>query len=63
MQIKTQDETVVKSEKKFKDMQDEKASLEKKLKKLDEDIVNQQKQIENGRTALEGLKGKRKVKE
>jgi hypothetical protein len=63
LQIKTQDETVVKSEKKFKDMQDEKASLEKKLKKLDEDIINQQKQIENGRTALEGLKGKRKVKE
>jgi hypothetical protein len=63
LQIKTQDETVVKSEKKFKDMQDEKASLEKKLKKLDEDIINQQKQIENGRTALEGLRGKRKVKE
>ena len=63
LQIGTQDETVVKSEKKFKDMQDEKASLEKKLKKLDEDIINQQKQIENGRTALEGLRGKRKVKE
>lgn len=63
LQIKTQDESVVKSEKKFKDMQDERASLEKKLKKLDEDIINQEKQIESGRAALEGLKGKRKVKE
>ncbi len=61
LDIKAQDEAVVKSEKKFKDLQDEKADLEKKLQKNAEDIVNQQKQIENQRTALEGLKGKRKV--
>ena len=61
LDIKTQDDAVVKSEKKFKDLQDEKADLEKKLKKNAEDIENQQKQIESQRTALEGLKGKRKV--
>ncbi|HKZ66679.1 MAG TPA: hypothetical protein VJ111_10005 [Chitinophagaceae bacterium] len=61
LQIRSQDDAVVKSEKKFKDLQDEKAELEKKLKKNAEDIENQQKQIESQRTALEGLKGKRKV--
>lgn len=61
LQIKAQDDAVVKSEKKFKDLQDEKADLEKKLQKNAEDIENQQKQIENQRQALEGLKGKRKV--
>ena len=61
LQIKAQDDAVVKSEKKFKDLQDEKADLEKKLQKNAENIENQQKQIESQRTALEGLKGKRKV--
>jgi len=61
LQIRAQDDAVVKSEKKFKDLQDEKADLEKKLKKNAEDIENQQKQIENQRQTLEGLKGKRKV--
>jgi len=61
LQIKAQDDAVVKSEKKFKDLQDEKADLEKKLKKNAEDIENQQKQIENQRQTLEGLKGKRRV--
>jgi PHD/YefM family antitoxin component YafN of YafNO toxin-antitoxin module len=61
LEIKSQDDAVVKSEKKFKDLQDEKAELEKKLKKNAEDIENQQKQIESQRTTLEGLKGKRKV--
>ncbi len=61
LQIKAQDESVVKSEKKFKDLQDQKADLEKKLQKNTEDIENQQKQIESQRAALEGLKGKRKV--
>jgi hypothetical protein len=63
LQIKDQDEAIVKSEKKFKDLQDEKADLEKKLKKNAEDLDNQQKQIENQRSALELLKGKRKVVE
>jgi len=61
LQIKSQDDAVVKSEKKFKDLQDQKVDLEKKLQKNTEDIENQQKQIESQRTALEGLKGKRKV--
>ena len=61
LQMKAQDDAVVKSEKKFKDLQDEKADLEKKLQKNAENIENQQKQIESQRTALEGLKGKRKV--
>jgi peptidoglycan hydrolase CwlO-like protein len=61
LQIKAQDDAVVKSEKKFKDLQDQKADLEKKLQKNAENIENQQKQIESQRTALDGLKGKRKV--
>jgi hypothetical protein len=61
LQIKANDEAIVKSEKKFKDLQDEKADLEKKLQKNAEGIENQQKQIENQRGALEELKGKRKV--
>lgn len=61
LQIKAQDDAVVKSEKKFKDLQDQKADLEKKLQKNTEDIENQQKQIESQRAALDGLKGKRKV--
>ena len=44
LQIKAQDDAVVKSEKKFKDLQDEKADLEKKLQKNAEDIDNKQKQ-------------------
>ncbi|HTD94556.1 MAG TPA: hypothetical protein VK644_12110 [Chitinophagaceae bacterium] len=61
LQIKDQETNVTKSEKKFKDMTDEKASLEKKLKKLGEDIEKQQKDIENGRLSLDGMKGKRRL--
>ena len=61
IQIRSQDEAVVKSEKKFKDLQDRKADLEKKLQKNAEDLENQQKQIETQRAALDGLKGKRKT--
>jgi hypothetical protein len=61
LQIKDQEDNVTKSEKKFKDMTDEKASLEKKLKKLGEDIEKQQKDIENGRISLDGMKSKRRV--
>ena len=61
LQIRDQDEVVVKSEKKFKDLQDEKTDLEKKLKKNQENLENQQKLIENQRSALDGLKGKRRV--
>lgn len=61
LQIRDQEERIVKSEKKFKDMQDEKTSLEKKLQKLTEDIEQQQKEIENSRVSLDGMKGKRKA--
>jgi hypothetical protein len=68
LQIKTQDETVVKAEKKYKNLQDDQQSLEKKIKGLQADLEknikdqeNQQKEIENQKTALELLRGKRKV--
>lgn len=61
LQITAQDETVVKSEKKFKDLQDEKSDLEKKLKKNSENLENQQKLIDTQRQALDGLKAKRRV--
>lgn len=61
LDIKSQDDAIVKAEKKFKDLQDEKADLEKKLKKNEEDLANQEKQIETQRQALDELKGKRKT--
>jgi len=60
LQIKDHESTVTKSEKKFKDLQDEKADLEKKLKKNTEDIENQQKQIESQRQQLDLMRGKRR---
>ena len=61
LDIKAQDDAVVKSEKKFKDLQDEKADLEKKIKKNQENLENQQKLIENQRGNLDALKAKRRV--
>jgi hypothetical protein len=68
LQIKAQDETVGKAEKKYKNLQDDQQSLEKKIKGLQADLEknikdqeNQQKEIENQKTALELLRGKRKV--
>ncbi|HUM64639.1 MAG TPA: hypothetical protein PLV32_02285 [Chitinophagaceae bacterium] len=61
LQIKAQDDAVVKAEKKYKDLQDEKASLEKKLQKNLEEIEAQEKNIESQRSALELLKSKRKI--
>jgi len=61
MEIRDNEETVVKSEKKYKDLQDEKAELEKKLRKNQEDIDKQVKQIEVQRLSLDALKGKRKT--
>lgn len=67
LQIRTQEETVVKAEKKLKDLQDDQQSMEKKIKELQDDLKtnaqnqeNQKKLIENQKTALDGLKGKRK---
>lgn len=61
LKIADQDASIVKSEKKIKDLQDEKAALEEKLKKNLEDIENQQRQIESQRHSLDSLKGKRKL--
>lgn len=68
LEIEAQDGTVVKAEKKYKNLQDDQQSLEKKIKGLQADLEknikdqeNQQKEIENQKQALELLKGKRKV--
>ena len=61
LQIKAQDEVVVKAEKRFKDLQDEKADLEKKLQKNADDLEKQQKEIESQRVLLDELKGRRKA--
>src|SRR5690606_8143493 len=60
LKIKSQDELVMKSEKKYKQLQDEKAQLEEKLRKNQEAITAQEPQIESQRSALELLKSKRK---
>lgn len=60
IEIKGNEESVAKSEKKFKDLQDEKTELEKKLKKNAEDIEKQTKAIEVQRVSLDALKGKRR---
>ena len=69
LQIKAQDETVAKAEKKLKSLQDDKNDMEKKIQKLQDDIKNNEKDqeetrkdIENQRVALEALRGKRKSK-
>lgn len=70
LQIKGQEGTVTKAEKKFKNLQDEQTSLEKKIKDLQanlekniKDQETQQKEIENQKKVLEELRGKRKVVE
>jgi hypothetical protein len=57
-----------KAEKRLKDLQDNRSEIEKKIKKLQEDLEknakeqeDQQKEIENQHKALEALKGKRKA--
>lgn len=60
LQIKDQEEVVAKAEKKLKGLQDDKVALEKKLSenaKSQEDTI---KDIENQKTSLETLRGKRK---
>jgi hypothetical protein len=68
LQIKSQDETVAKAEKKCLNLSEDQNSLEKKIKNLQADLeknmkdqVNQQKEIEYQRLLLEELKTKRKV--
>ncbi|HEX6193463.1 MAG TPA: hypothetical protein VFZ42_13915 [Chitinophagaceae bacterium] len=61
LQIKEQEETVGKSEKKLKALQDEKKLLEEKLKKLDEDILLNEQEVGTLKQALDTLKSRRKV--
>jgi hypothetical protein len=67
IKIKTQEGSVTKAEKKFKDLQDAQTSMEKKIKSLEEDLKEnareqeaQQKEIDAQKQALAELKGKRK---
>jgi hypothetical protein len=67
-QIKDQEETVAKAEKKLRNLQDDQGSLEKKLRKVQEDLkdnsldqVSQQKDLDSQKRLLENLKSKRKV--
>jgi hypothetical protein len=68
LQIKDQEITIAKSEKKLKDLQDDQDSMEKKIKKLQSDLEqnskdqeDQQKEIEKQKQILESLRGKRKT--
>jgi len=67
LDIRSQEDDVVKSQKKFKDLQDDQQSMEKKIKQLQEDLEKngkdqetQQKELENKKSLLNGLKGKRR---
>jgi len=67
VQIKDQQETVAKAEKKLKNLKDDQESMEKKLKKMQEDLKDnakdqddQQKEIEKQKQSLESMKGRRK---
>lgn len=68
LQITAQEDVVGKAEKKLKSLQSDKDDMEKRIKKLQDDIQqnikDQEKQtseIENQRKALDALKGKRKA--
>ena len=59
---------VVKAEKRLKSLQSDKDDMERKIKKLQDDIKTNEKdqekqnaEIENQRKALDALKGKRKA--
>jgi len=67
VQIKDQEETVAKAEKKLKNLKDDQETMEKKVKKLQEDLKDnakdqddQQKEIEKQKQSLESMKGRRK---
>ena len=68
LQIKDQQDVVTKAQKKLKGLQEDKDDMEKKIRKLEDDIRqnlkdqdNTQKDIENQNKALEALKAKRKA--
>jgi hypothetical protein len=67
LQIKSQEETVAKAEKKLKNLKEDQDSMEKKIKKLQEDLKDngknqedQQKEINKQKEALDNMKGRRK---
>ena len=67
LEIKNQEEVVTKAEKKLSNLKDDQDSMEKKIKKLQEDLKdnakdqeNQQKEIEAQKKVLEALKAKTK---
>lgn len=60
LQIKAQEEVVAKAEKKLRGLQDDKIELEKKLEQNAKDQESTIKDIENQKTTLETLRGKRK---
>jgi hypothetical protein len=67
LQITAQEEVVSKAEKKFRSLQGDKEDMEKRLKKLQDDIkqnekdqIDQQAEIEAQKKALEELRNKRK---
>lgn len=61
LQIKDQEETVAKAEKKLKGLQDDKVVLERKLKDNEKSQDDTIKDIEAQKETLETLRGKRKV--
>ena len=68
LQINAQEETVSKAEKKLRNLQNDKEDMERRLKKLNDDIKQngtdregQQAEIENQKKALEELRAKRKT--
>lgn len=61
IQIKDQEDVVVKAEKKLRDLKDDQASLEKRLEQNKADQEGTQKDIESQKQALGILVGKRKV--
>lgn len=68
LQIREQENTVAKTEKKLKDLKDDKESLEKKIKNLQNDLKKNEKDqedtekdIESQKKILEVLRGKRKI--
>jgi len=67
VQIKDQEETVAKAEKKLKNLREDQSDLEKKLRKLQEDLKNnakdqedQQKEVDKQKQSLDGMKSRRK---
>jgi len=68
VEIKDQETTISKAEKKLKDLQDDQESMEKKIRKLQDDLKdnakdqqNQLKEIEKQKQVLESLRTKRKI--